>query len=122
MKFDFYQFQVFHFLSATVEWATPESRFNCFQKHRINHQVKYWRLKVNTCIVAAILFSAHPYMCRRFSSDHLSPKWCNVVPFALVLGRFFAAEPKVDPRDKCVIIVVQVLSCYSKHSKSATMH
>ena len=33
---------------------------------RIHHQVKYQRLNVNTCIVAAILFSGHPYIGRHY--------------------------------------------------------
>ena len=34
--------------------ATPARRSNCLQTRRIHHQVKYWRLNANTCIVAAI--------------------------------------------------------------------
>ena len=33
---------------------------------RIHHQVKYQRLNANTCIVAAILFSGHPYIGRHY--------------------------------------------------------
>ena len=42
--------------------ATPARRSNCLQTRRIHHQVKYWRLNANTCIVAGILFSGHPYI------------------------------------------------------------
>ena len=42
--------------------ATPKSRSNCLQTCRIHHQVKYQRLNANTYIVAAILFSGHPYI------------------------------------------------------------
>ena len=51
--------------------ATPASRSNCLQTRRIidiygriHHQVKYRCLNANTCIVAAILFSGHPYIGR----------------------------------------------------------
>ena len=43
-------------------WGNTESRSNCLQTRRIHHQVKYWRLNANTCIVAAILFSDHLYI------------------------------------------------------------
>ena len=39
---------------------------DCLQTHRIHHQVKYQRLNANTCIVAAILFSGHPYIGRHY--------------------------------------------------------
>ena len=70
-KHDFHHFQVRHFNNVFEQsWchcrvgATPAMRSNCLQTRRIHHQVKYWRLKANTCIVAAILFSGHPYIGR----------------------------------------------------------
>ena len=46
--------------------ATPARISNCLQTRRIHHQVKYRRLNANTCIVAAILFSGHPYIGRHY--------------------------------------------------------
>ena len=72
-KLDFHHFQVHHFNNVFEQsWchcrvgATPASRSNCLQTRRINHQVKYRRLNANTCIVAAILFSGHPYIGRHY--------------------------------------------------------
>ena len=68
-KLDFHHFQVRHFNNVfELSWchcragATPARRSNCLQTRRILHQVKYRRLNANTCIVAAILFSGHPYI------------------------------------------------------------
>ena len=68
-KLDFHHFQVRHFNSVfdqswchCIVGATPATRSNCLQTRRIYHQVKYQRLNANTCIVAAILFSGHPYI------------------------------------------------------------
>ena len=68
-KLDFHHFQVSHFNNVFEQsWchcrvgATPASRSSCLQTRRIHHQVKYRRLNANTCIVAAILFSGHPYI------------------------------------------------------------
>ena len=70
-KLDFHHFQVLHFNNVfELSWchcrvgATPARRSNCLQTRRIHHQVKYRRLNANTCIVAAILFSGHPYIGR----------------------------------------------------------
>ena len=70
-KHDFHHFQVHHFNNVFEQsWchcrvgATPARRSNCLQMRRIHHQVKYWRLNANTCIVAAILFSGHHYIGR----------------------------------------------------------
>ena len=72
-KVDFHHFQVRHFNNVFKQsWchcrvgATPASRSNCLQTRRIHHQVKYRRLNANTCIVAAILFSGHPYIGRHY--------------------------------------------------------
>ena len=51
-------------LAIARNGATPESRFIMCLAYKIYHQVKYQRLNANTCIVAAILFSAHPYIDR----------------------------------------------------------
>ena len=47
----------------------PDSRSKCLQTCRIHHQVKYWRLDANTSIVAAILFSGHPYIGRHYRAS-----------------------------------------------------
>ena len=67
-KLDFHHFQVRHFNNVLEQsWchcgvgATPARRSNCIQTRRIHHQVKYRRLNANTCVVAAILFSGHPF-------------------------------------------------------------
>ena len=72
-KLDFHHFQVRHFNNVFKQsWchcrvgATPASRSSCLQTRRIHHQVKYRRLNANTCIVAAILFSGHPYIGRHY--------------------------------------------------------
>ena len=72
-KLDFHHFQVPHFDNVfELSWchcrvgATPARRSNCLQTRRIHHQVKYRRLNANTCIVAAILFSGHPYIGRHY--------------------------------------------------------
>ena len=72
-KDDFHHFQVRHFNNVFEQsWchcrvgATPAMRSNCLQTYRIHHQVKYQRLNANTCIVAAILFSGHPYIGRHY--------------------------------------------------------
>ena len=72
-KLDFHRFQVRHSNNVfdqswchCVVGATPASRSNCLQTRRIHHQVKYQRLNANTCIVAAILFSGHPYIGRHY--------------------------------------------------------
>ena len=49
--------------------ATPDSRSKCLQTYRIHHQVKYWRLNANTSMVAAILFSSHPYIGRHYRAS-----------------------------------------------------
>ena len=66
-------FQVRHFNNVfdqswchCIVGATPATRSNCLQTRRIYHQVKYQRLNANTCIVAAILFSGHPYIGRHY--------------------------------------------------------
>ena len=68
-----HHFQVRHFNNVfdqswchCIVGATPASRSNCLQTRRIYHQVKYQRLNANTCIVAAILFSGHPYIGRHY--------------------------------------------------------
>ena len=96
-KHDFHHFQVRHFNNVFEQsWchcrvgATPARRSNCLQTRRIHHQVKYWRLNANTCIVAAILFSGHPYIgrhCRatliiivyllQKSKTHTGKQWVN---------------------------------------------
>ena len=75
-KLDFHHFQVRHFNNVFEQsWchcrvgATPASRSNCLQSRRIHHQVKYRRLNANTCIVAAILFSGHPYIGRHYRAS-----------------------------------------------------
>ena len=75
-KLDFHHFQVRHFNNVFEQsWchcrvgATPASRSNCLQTRRIHHQVKYRRLNANTCIVAAILFSGHPYIGRHYRAS-----------------------------------------------------
>ena len=75
-KLDFHHFQVRHFNNFFEQswchcWvgATPASRSNCLQTRRIHHQVKYRRLNANTCIVAAILFSGHPYIGRHYRAS-----------------------------------------------------
>ena len=72
-KLDFHHFQVRQFNNIFEQsWcrcrvgATPARRSNCLQTRRIHHQVKYRRLNANTCIVAAILFSGHPYIGRHY--------------------------------------------------------
>ena len=72
-KLDFHHFQVRHFNNVfdqswchCIVGATPATRSNCLQTRRIYHQVKYQRLNANTCIVAAILFSGHPYIGRHY--------------------------------------------------------
>ena len=71
-KHDFHHFQVRHF-NNVFEQSWCHCRVGCihqrgdltvFSTRRIHHQVKYWRLNANTCIVAAILFSGHPYIGR----------------------------------------------------------
>ena len=75
-KHDFHHFQVRHFNNVFEQsWchcrvgATSARRSNCLQTRRIHHQVKYWRLNANTCIVAAILFSGHPYIGRHYRAS-----------------------------------------------------
>ena len=83
-KLDFHHFQVRHFNNVFKQsWchcrvgATPARISNCLQTLRIHHQVKYQHLNANTCIVAAILFSGHPYIGRHYraslicAGDHL---------------------------------------------------
>ena len=72
-KLDFHHLQVRHFNNVfELSWchcrvgATPARRSNCLQTRRIHHRVKYRRLNANTCIVAAILFSGHPYIGRHY--------------------------------------------------------
>ena len=72
-KLDFHHFQVRHFSNVFEQsgchcrvGATSARRSNCLQTRRIHHQVKYRRLNANTCIVAAILFSGHPYIGRHY--------------------------------------------------------
>ena len=70
-KPEFHRFLVRHVsnifelsLAIARNGATPESRFIMCLAYKIYNQVKYQRLNANTCIVAAILFSAHPYIDR----------------------------------------------------------
>ena len=66
-KLDFHHFQVRHFnnissnLDAVVELQHQWGDLTVFRRVEFN-QVKYRRLNANTCIVAAILFSGHPYI------------------------------------------------------------
>ena len=68
-KLNFHHFQFRHSNNVYYQsWchcrvgATPVMRSNCLQTYRIHHQVNYGRFNANTCIVAAILFSGHPYI------------------------------------------------------------
>ena len=95
-KLDFHHFQVLHFNNVfELSWchctvgATPARRSNCLQMRRIRHQVKYRRLNANTCIVAAILFSGHPYIGRH----------CRAT-LILVAGSRFLKE-----QDKAIFLV-----------------
>ena len=45
------------------------SRSNCLQMRRNHHQVKYRRLNANTCSLAAILFSGHPFIGRQYHAS-----------------------------------------------------
>ena len=60
----------------------PDSRSKCLQSCIIHHQVKYWRLNANTSIVAAILFSGHPYIGRHYRASLI-----NTVYMWLVLDQ-----------------------------------
>ena len=72
-KLDFHHFQVRHFNNVFEQsWChcrAPTRRSNCLQMGRIHHQVKYRRLIANICIVAAILFSGHPYIGRQYRAS-----------------------------------------------------
>ena len=78
-KLDFRHFQVRHFNNVFEQsWchcrvgATAASRSNFLQTRRIHYQVKYQRLNTNTYIVAAILFSGHPYIGRHYRATLIS--------------------------------------------------
>ena len=45
---------------------------------RIHHQVKYWRLNANTSMVAAILFSGHPYIGRHYRATLIRYSVCSM--------------------------------------------
>ena len=94
-KLDFHHFQVRHFNNIFEQsWcrcrvgATPARRSNCLQTRRIHHQVKYRRLNANTCIVAAILFSGHPYIGRHYRASLIKT-------IVLPLGTIFKWKPDV---------------------------
>ena len=89
-KLDFHHFQVRHFNNVFEQsWChcrvgtTPVSRSNCLQTRRIHHQVKYRRLNTNTCIVAAILFSGHPYIGRHYRASLIGQLLNNIIIFIL---------------------------------------
>ena len=65
--------------------ATPASRSNCLQTRRIHYQVKYRRLNANTCIVAAILFSGHPYIGSHYRASLINTSECYTAATELAL-------------------------------------
>ena len=86
-KHDFHHFQVRYFNKVFEQsWchcrvgAIPAMRSNCLQTRTIHHQVKYWRLNANTCIVAAILFSGHPYIGRHYRASLIYSALCIYSP------------------------------------------
>ena len=81
----------------------PESRSNCLQTRRIHHQVKYQRLNANTCIVAAILFSGHPYIGRHYRAPY---KHRETLPCSLINTNALSR-----PEQNKLMLRLQLLEC-----------